>query len=55
MKYLAILFVIYLFLKSINYGIFEIQSKSNFSGGIFVILFSIISLTFPLILLFTIY
>lgn len=55
MKYLATLFLIYIFLKSFYYGIFELNNKKNFTGGIFVIILSIISLIFPLILLYTIY
>ena len=54
MKYFSILFIIYLFLKSFNYGIFELNKK-NFPAGIFIIILSFISLIFPLILLFTIY
>lgn len=55
MKYFSILFVIYLFLKSFNYGIFELTNKKNIPTGIFLIILSFISLIFPLILLFTIY
>lgn len=55
MKYFSIFFILYLFLKSFNYGIFELNYKKNFLGGFFVILFSIISFLFPLFLLFTIY
>lgn len=55
MKYLSIFFVLYLFLKSFNYGIFELNEKKNFPAGIFIIILSFISLIFPLILLFTIY
>lgn len=55
MKYLAIIFLIYLFLKSIYYGLFEINEKNNKLGGIFVIILSIVSLIFPVILIFTIY
>lgn len=55
MKYLSILFIIYLFLKSFNYGIFELNEKKNIPAGMFLILLSFISLILPLILLFTIY
>lgn len=55
MKYFSIIFIIFLFLKSFNYGIFELNEKKNVFGGIFVIIFSIISSVFPLILLLTIY
>lgn len=55
MKYISIFFLIYLFLKSFYYGIFEINEKKNKPGGITVIILSFIGLIFPLILLFTIY
>lgn len=55
MKYFSILFIIYLFLKSFNYGFFELNNKKNIPGGIFLIIVSIISFIFPLILLITIY
>ncbi len=55
MKYFSIIFIIYLFLKSFNYAIFELNNKKNIPGGIFLIIISLISLIFPLILLITIY
>lgn len=55
MKYLAILFLVYLFLKSFYYGIFEIKEKNNVSSGIAIIIIAAIGFIFPLILLFTIY
>lgn len=55
MKYFSIVFIIYLFLKSFNYAIFELNEKRNIPAGMFLILLSLISLIFPLILLFTIY
>lgn len=55
MKYLAIIFLIYSFLKSYYYAIYEINNKKNFPAGITIIILSLIGLIFPLILLFTIY
>ncbi len=55
MKYLSILFIIYLFLKSFNYGIFELNEKKNFLAGFFIIILSFISLIFPITLLLLIY
>ena len=55
MKYLAILLVIYLFLKSFYYGLFEIKKKDNIVSGIAIIILSTITLIIPLFLLFTIY
>lgn len=51
MKILAIIFLIYAFLKSIFYGYFEIKEKENKSGGIAVIFLAIIGLIFPISLL----
>ena len=55
MKYISILFLIYLFLKSFYYGIYEINDKKNKLGGIAIIFLSIIGLVLPLSLLFIIY
>ena len=55
MKYLTMLFLLYLFLKSFYYGLFEIQEKNNIQVGISVIVLAAVGLIFPLILLFTIY
>lgn len=55
MKYVAIIFLIYFFLKSYFYAKFEIEKKKNIPGGILIFILSLIGLIFPLILLFTIY
>ena len=55
MKYIAIIFLIFIFLNSYYYGCFEINEKKNYPGGILVIVLSLIGLIFPLILIFTIY
>lgn len=54
MKTVAIIFLIYSFMKSIFYGYFEIKEKKNKSSGIIVILLAIIGLILPtsLLLLF---
>ncbi len=51
MKLIAIIFIIYLFLKSIYYGIFELTDNKNKPGGIAIIVIAIIGLIFPLSLL----
>jgi len=51
MKLIAIIFIIYLFLKSIYYGIFELTDNKNKPGGIVIIVIAIIGLIFPLSLL----
>lgn len=55
MKYLAIIFIIYLFIKSLYYGNFEINEKENKIGGITIIILSIISLILPILVLLFIY
>lgn len=55
MRYFSIIFIIYLFLKSFNYAIYEINEKRNIPVGMFLIILSFISLILPLVLLITIY
>lgn len=55
MKYIAIIFLIFFFIKSYFYAKFEIKEKKNYPGGITILILSVIGLIFPLILLFTIY
>ena len=55
MKYLAMLILIFMFIKSIYYGVFEMNEKNNKSGGIVVILLSIIGLILPLVILILTY
>ena len=47
MKIISIIFLIYAFLKSIFYGYFEINEKSNKIGGIVVIVLALIGLVLP--------
>lgn len=51
MEYLATFILIYAFLKSIYYGIYEIKDKKNKSGGIAVIVLAILGLILPISLL----
>ena len=39
---LIILFTVYVFIKSLSYGLYEIKSQNNKYGGISVIVFSFI-------------
>lgn len=48
MKFIAIIFLLYAFLKSIFYGIFEIKEKENKFGGIIVMIIAIIGLILPI-------
>lgn len=51
MEYLAIALLIYAFIKSIYYGIYEIKNKKNKPGGIAVIFLAILGLILPTVLL----
>ena len=42
MKQIAIIFLIYAFIKSIYYGKFEINNKKNKPGGLAVYIFALI-------------
>lgn len=55
MKFIAILFLIYAFIKSIYYAFFEIKEKENKPGGIFIIIWTTLGLIIPLILLILLY
>ncbi len=55
MKYVAIALLIFSFLKSIYYGVYEIKEKENKPAGITVICLAILGLIFPISLLFFIY
>lgn len=54
MKYITIVFLTFIYIKSIYYGKYEIQ-MSNYISGIFIFIFSSISFIFPITLLLTIY
>ena len=51
-NFLFIIFNIYVLLKTIFYALYEIKTKENMSGGIAIILFSIIILTFATLFIF---
>lgn len=55
MKFLAIIFLIYVFLKGFYYGIFELKEKENKPGGITSIFLAILGLILPLIILLIFY
>jgi hypothetical protein len=55
MKYIAIVFLLYAFLKNIYYGIYEFKNEKNKSGGIAIILIAIIGFILPVIFLMIYY
>ena len=52
MKILIILLTLVICIKTISYGLYEIKNNNNKFGGIFVIIFAIISSIFPNIIVF---
>lgn len=52
MFFLVIVLSIFIFLKTLSYGIFEIKKNSNTIGGITVIVVAIISLIYPNIMVY---
>lgn len=55
MKILAIALLLFSFIKSIYYAIFEIKQKQNKLGGITIIFLSLLGLILPIFLLIIIY
>ena len=51
-NFLFIIFSIYVLLKTIFYALYEIKTQENKSGGIAIIVFSIIILTFATLFIF---
>lgn len=51
-NFLFIIFNIYVLLKTIFYALYEIKTQENKSGGIAIIVFSIIILTFATLFIF---
>ena len=51
-NFLFIIFSIYVLLKTILYALYEIKTQENKSGGIAIIVFSIIILTFATLFIF---
>lgn len=52
MGIVIVLLSIWIFLKTLFYGIYEIKNNSNKPGGITIIIVSIISLIFPNIMIY---
>ena len=50
--FLFIIFSIYFLLKTIFYALYEVKTQENKSGGIAIIVFSIIILTFATLFIF---
>ena len=55
MKLIAFVFLIYAFIKSMYYGIFEIKEKQNKPGGYTTIFLAILGLILPMIILLFFY
>ena len=51
-NFLFLIFSIYVLLKIIFYALYEIKTQENKSGGIAIIVFSIIILTFATLFIF---
>ena len=52
MGIVVVILSVWIFIKTLFYGIFEIKNNSNKPGGITIILISIISLIFPIIIIY---
>jgi len=48
MKYITIMIIIYLFIKQLYYGMYELKEKQNKPGGLFVLFIAILGLIFPI-------
>lgn len=55
MKFLTIILLIYVFLKGIYYGVFELKEKENKTAGITSIFLAILGLILPITILFIYY
>lgn len=55
MKFLVIALLIFAFLKSFYYGVYEINEKKNKPAGITIIFLAILGLIFPVSLLLLLY
>ena len=52
MALVVVFLSIWIFIKTLCYGIYEIKNNSNKPGGITIIIISIISLIFPNIMIY---
>jgi len=52
MALVVVFLSIWIFIKTLCYGIYEIKNNSNKPGGITIIIISIISLIFPNIIIY---
>ena len=52
LKFFVSLLIIFSFLKTLFYGIYEINNNKNKSGGITVIILGIIGLILPIVIIF---
>jgi len=49
---ILIIIIIFVFIKTLSYGIFEIRKNSNTIGGIITIVIAVIALIFPNIMVY---
>ena len=49
MSIIAIIIIIFIFIKTIFYGIYEIKENKNYTAGIYTIVLSTVALIFPII------
>lgn len=52
MNYLVLVISIYVFFKTISYGIYEIKKNSNYYGGITIIVIAILCAFYPNLLIY---
>ncbi len=55
MKFIAILFILYCFLKTLFYAIYEIKSRKNRNGGMTIIFIALIGFLLPFTVLINFY
>ncbi len=52
MKIISYLLSIWIFIRTLSYGIYEIKQNSNTSGGIVIIVLAVLSLILPIIVIY---
>ncbi len=52
MKIISYLLSIWIFIRTLSYGIYEIKQNSNTSGGIVIIVLAVLSLILPITVIY---